>query len=180
MYTSLQFPCRCTCHGGKRMLTLFCWLMQQHGRQAVLCSKSKLRLWETELKCVRGHWCAGEGQGRGVGLASASTSSLQHVHEEGMNGSSGFAHHPAQVRTASVADSADEAAQPSGELFNFVMPACICCRNHDHLPTCPCVHPPGCTSCCFFASPARSKSHKFFHFWKDFLHAGHGDAVMDI
>ncbi|KAL0029799.1 hypothetical protein WJX77_000735 [Trebouxia sp. C0004] len=56
----------------------------------------------------------GEGQGRGVGLRSASTSSLQHVHDEGMNGSSGFAHHPAHVRTTSVADSADEAAQASG------------------------------------------------------------------
>ncbi|KAL0053131.1 hypothetical protein WJX82_001373 [Trebouxia sp. C0006] len=58
----------------------------------------------------------GEGQGRSAGLGSASTSSLQHVHEEGMgmNGSSGFAHHPAHVRTASVADSADEAAQASG------------------------------------------------------------------
>lgn len=92
---------------------------------------------QTDLKCVRhGHWCAGEGQGRSAGLGSASTSSLQHVHEEGMgmNGSSGFAHHPAHVRTASVADSADEAAQASGDLLNSVksrvMLACTCCRNH--------------------------------------------------
>ncbi len=82
----------------------------------------------------RGRWYAGEGQGRSAGLGSASTSSLQHVHDEGMNGSSGFAHHPAHVRTASVADSADEAAQASGELLNpvksCVMLACTCCRNH--------------------------------------------------
>ncbi len=86
--------------------------------------------------CAACHWCAGEGQGRSAGLGSASTSSLQHVHEEGMgmNGSSGFAHHPAHVRTASVADSADEAAQASGDLLNSVksrvMLACTCCRNH--------------------------------------------------
>lgn len=121
MCTPVLFPHQCTRRGGKQILTLFCWWMQQHARQGVLYPGSKLKLCEINLECVQhGHWYAGEGQGRSVGLHSASTSSLQHVQDEGMNGSSGFAHHPAHVRTTSMADSAGDTAQASGELFKLL------------------------------------------------------------
>ena len=55
--------------------------------------------------------CTGEGRSGGLGMHSASTSSLQYAHEEGMNGLA----YPSHVKTASVAGSADEAAQPSGD-----------------------------------------------------------------
>ncbi len=145
------------------------------------CIQSKPQLCDIKLECVQHvHWCAGEAQGRGVGLRSASTSSLQHVHDEGMNGSSGFAHHPAHVRTASVADSADEAAQASGELFNFVRPACICCRTHDHLPTWPQQSSAMLHSTLLGCPPCQVQEPQTLISAKRSGHAGHGNAIVDV
>lgn len=57
--------------------------------------------------------CAGDARGQGLGMHTASTSSLQHAHEEGVNGV-GVLPHPGHVRTASVADSGDDAAHAAG------------------------------------------------------------------
>ena len=51
-------------------------------------------------------------------MHTASTSSLQYAHEEGMN-VIGALPHPAHIRTASVADSADDAAHAAGVFIRF-------------------------------------------------------------
>ena len=63
---------------------------------------------------------AGESRGQGLGMHTASTSSLQH--EEGVNGVNGVGAlpHPGYVRTASVADSGDEAAHTVGVLLAVI------------------------------------------------------------
>ena len=55
-----------------------------------------------------------------MGMHSASTSSLQH--EEGVNGVNGVSAlpHPGHVKTASVADSGDEAAHAAGVLLAVI------------------------------------------------------------
>lgn len=58
--------------------------------------------------------CAGDLRGQGLGMHTASNSSLQH--EEGVNGV-GALPHPAHVRTASLADSGDEAAHAAGVIL---------------------------------------------------------------
>ena len=53
-------------------------------------------------------------------MHTASTSSLQHAHEEGVNGV-GVLPHPGHVRTASVADSGDDATHAVGVFFGFYL-----------------------------------------------------------
>lgn len=64
---------------------------------------------------------AGDSRGQVMGMHTASTSSLQH--EEGVNGVNGVGAlpHPAHVRTASVADSGDDAAYAAGVFLVVIM-----------------------------------------------------------
>ena len=62
------------------------------------------------------HCCAGDLRGQRLGMHTASTNSLQYAHEEGVNGV-GALPHPGHVRTASVADSGDDATHAAGVFF---------------------------------------------------------------